>query len=166
MKVRLIVKAVAGLPAMAWRKRQLNRDVQAMVLGPGHKEYKLDWARIKARHLRSRESLSRFLREYAKEIVRIEREQKWLHGHIRPVPLARVRWIEQEIGLPITTVELSIKAERKRREIREFEKKEARKAKSPPEGQAGSYWGAGQGRTPANGRRVKQANWSNNSAVT
>ena len=130
MKVRLIVKAVAGLPAMAWRKRQLNRDVQAMVLGPGHKEYKLDWARIKARHLRSRESLSRFLREYAKEIVRIEREQKWLHGHFRPVPLARVRWIEQEIGLPITTVELSIKAERKRREIREFEKKEARKAKS------------------------------------
>jgi len=46
------------------------------------------------------------------------------------VPLARVRWIEQEIGLPITTVELSIKAERKRREIREFEKKEVRKAKS------------------------------------
>ena len=140
MAIKRIVKTTAGVIAWPFKKRLLNEDVQAVMRGTEQKRYKLNWNKIKKRHLKSKETLSRFLREYAKEAVRKEQEQKWIYGQYKTVSLERIRTIEKELNLPARTVELSLNVERKRQEIKTFEKTELNKAKAGQRKRLETLW--------------------------
>ncbi len=134
--------------------RNLNYDLESIKrehTRGRHLEYRLDWNRIKRRYLKSEKDLSRFLRAFAKETIKLRNatttdaylallpEKMKLTGadlahaiNVMQIKMqsrflkVRVNEIETELGLPKGLVEMQTQ----KREIRKFERTELARAES------------------------------------